>query len=79
MRSSLLSSKEPVKLELMAGVLGKTMVMRVENNRIPHYSATGNEKEIAMKERVGSSLLSSKELVRQRRRHGVPHYSAVEN
>jgi hypothetical protein len=62
MRSLLLSSKEPVKLELMAGALGKTTVMRVENNRISCYSAAGNEKEIAMKERVDSSLLSSKEL-----------------
>ena len=74
MRSSLLSSKEPIKLELMAGALGKTTVMRIENNSIPRYSAAGNEKEIAMKERVGSSLLSSKEPTRWRRR-----YRAVEN
>jgi hypothetical protein len=74
MRSSLLSSKEPVKLELMAGVLGKTTVMRIENNSIPHYSAAGNEKEIAMKERVGSSLLSSKQPTCWRRGYG-----AVEN
>ena len=74
MRSSLLGSKEPVKLVLMAGALGKTTVMRIENNSIPRYSAAGNEKEIAMKERVGSSLLSSKEPTRWRRR-----YRAVEN
>jgi hypothetical protein len=49
--SSLLSSKEPVKLELMAGALEKTMVMSVENDGIPRYSAAGNEKEIEIKER----------------------------
>jgi hypothetical protein len=35
----------------MAGALGKTMVISVENNGIPHYSAAGNEKEIEIKER----------------------------
>jgi hypothetical protein len=65
MRSSLLGSKEPVKLVLMAGALGKTTVMRVENNSIPRYSAAGNERKIVIKERVDSSLLSSKEPAEQ--------------
>jgi hypothetical protein len=35
----------------MVGASGKTMVMSVEKNGIPHYSAAGNKKEIGIKER----------------------------
>jgi hypothetical protein len=49
----------------MAGALGKTMLMRVENNSIPCYSAAGNKRKIVIKERVDSLLLSSKEPAEQ--------------
>jgi hypothetical protein len=75
----------------MARVSGKTMVMSIENNGIPCYSAAWNKKETKIKEREGSSLLSSKEpakwglmgwalantMVESVEHNSVLHYSAI--
>jgi hypothetical protein len=43
----------------------ETMVSSIEQSIVPRYSAAGNGKERETKDRDGSSLLSSKESVKQ--------------